>query len=89
MCFTEMISANGLIRESAKTIEYLKTSQEDQPLGVQLFGADPGIFARAAVIVSDYHPAVIDLNMGCPVKSHQGRGRCCVNERPRPCWKDY
>jgi nifR3 family TIM-barrel protein len=68
MCFTEMISANGLIRESAKTIEYLKTSQEDQPLGVQLFGADPGIFARAAVIVSDYHPAVIDLNMGCPVK---------------------
>jgi len=68
MCFTEMISANGLIRKSAKTIEYLKTCPEDQPLGVQLFGADPGILAQAAVIVSDYHPAVIDINMGCPVK---------------------
>ncbi len=42
LCFTEMISANGLIRESAKTIEYLKTCPEDQPLGVQIFGADPG-----------------------------------------------
>ncbi len=68
MCFTEMISANGLIRESARTIEYLKTCPEDQPLGVQLFGADPGILAQAAVIVSDHHPAVIDINMGCPVK---------------------
>jgi nifR3 family TIM-barrel protein len=68
MCFTEMISANGLIRESAKTIEYLKTCPEDQPLGVQLFGAEPEVLAGAAAIVSDYHPAVIDLNMGCPVK---------------------
>ncbi|PKN77536.1 MAG: tRNA dihydrouridine synthase DusB [Deltaproteobacteria bacterium HGW-Deltaproteobacteria-1] len=68
MCFTEMISANGLIRESAKTIEYLKTCPEDQPLGIQLFGADPGVLAQAAVIVSDFHPAVIDINMGCPVK---------------------
>jgi tRNA-dihydrouridine synthase B len=63
-----MISANGLIRESAKTIEYLKTCPEDQPLGIQLFGADPGVLAQAAVIVSDFHPAVIDINMGCPVK---------------------
>jgi nifR3 family TIM-barrel protein len=68
ICFTEMISANGLIRESAKTIEYLKTCPEDQPLGVQLFGADPDVLAQAAVIISDYHPAVIDLNMGCPVR---------------------
>ena len=68
MCFTEMISANGLIRKSSKTVEYLKTSPEDQPLGVQLFGADPVILAQAAVIVSEYHPAVIDINMGCPVK---------------------
>lgn len=68
MCFTEMISANGLIRKSAKTIEYLKTCPEDQPLGVQLFGADPRVLAQAAVIVSDYHPALIDINMGCPVK---------------------
>ncbi|MEN6638077.1 MAG: tRNA-dihydrouridine synthase family protein, partial [Smithella sp.] len=68
LCFTEMISANGLIRESAKTIEYLKTTPEDQPLGVQLFGADPHVLAEAAAIVSEQRPSLIDINMGCPVK---------------------
>jgi tRNA-dihydrouridine synthase B len=68
LCVTEMISANGLIRESAKTIEYLKTCPEDQPLGVQLFGADPDIMAQAAVIVAEHHPDLIDINMGCPVR---------------------
>jgi len=68
LCFTEMISANGLIRESAQTLEYLKTSPEDRPLGVQLFGADPRVMARAAAMVAGQNPALIDINMGCPVK---------------------
>ncbi|HOG13180.1 MAG TPA: tRNA dihydrouridine synthase DusB, partial [Smithellaceae bacterium] len=68
LCFTEMISANGLIRESAQTLEYLKTSPEDLPLGIQLFGADPLVMARAAVMVAGQNPALIDINMGCPVK---------------------
>jgi len=63
-----MISANGLIRESAQTLEYLKTSPEDLPLGIQLFGADPLVMARAAVMVAGQNPALIDINMGCPVK---------------------
>jgi tRNA-dihydrouridine synthase B len=67
LCFTEMISANGLVRESNKTMLYLKTCAEDQPLGVQIFGADPGLMAEAAAIVAD-HAALIDINMGCPVK---------------------
>lgn len=68
LCFTEMISANGLIRESAKTIEYLKTTPADRPLGVQIFGAEPGLMAEAAKVVAGYHPDLIDINMGCPVK---------------------
>jgi tRNA-dihydrouridine synthase B len=68
LCFTEMISANGLIRESAKTVEYLKTCQEDKPLGVQIFGADPAIMAEAAQFVAGYSPDLIDINMGCPVR---------------------
>jgi len=68
LCFTEMISANGLIRESAKTIEYLKTTPQDQPLGVQIFGADPGLMAEAAAFVAGHHPDLIDINMGCPVR---------------------
>lgn len=68
LCFTEMISANGLIRDSARTNEYLKTCLEDQPLGVQLFGADPAVMAEAAVSVAGHHPDLIDINMGCPVR---------------------
>jgi len=68
MAFTEMISANGLIRDSKRTFEYLKSSPEDQPLGVQIFGADPDVIARAAEIVAGNGADSIDINMGCPVK---------------------
>ena len=68
LAFTEMVSANGLTRESVKTVEYLATTPEDRPLGVQIFGADPEIMARAARIVSAMNPDVIDINMGCPVR---------------------
>jgi putative TIM-barrel protein, nifR3 family len=68
LAFTEMISANGLIRKSDKTLDYLRTSAEDQPLGVQIFGAEPDIMADAARIVAGHGAALIDINMGCPVK---------------------
>src|ERR1035437_5472073 len=66
--FTEMISANGLIRKSDKTLDYLRTNADDQPLGVQIFGAQPDIMAEAARIVADHGATLIDINMGCPVK---------------------
>jgi tRNA-dihydrouridine synthase B len=68
LCFTEMISANGLTRESKRTIEYLKTCAEDQPLGVQIFGADPEALVKAARIAGDCGADLIDINMGCPVR---------------------
>ncbi|MGA2781471.1 MAG: tRNA dihydrouridine synthase DusB [Smithella sp.] len=68
LAYTEMISANGLVRKTAKTFEYLKTCADDRPLGVQIFGADPPIMAEAARIVADSGVDLIDINMGCPVK---------------------
>ena len=68
LAYTEMISSNGLVRKTEKTYEYLKTSAEDRPLGVQIFGADPEIMAEAARIVADSGVDLIDINMGCPVK---------------------
>ena len=68
LAYTEMISANGLIRKTAKTYEYLKTCSDDHPLGAQIFGADPEIMAEAAGIVADAGVDLIDINMGCPVK---------------------
>jgi len=82
LCFTEMISANGLIRESAKTIEYLNTAPADHPLGVQIFGADPRLMAEAAACVAGHHPDLIDINMGCPVRKvvKTGSGAMLMND---------
>jgi nifR3 family TIM-barrel protein len=68
MAYTEMISANGLVRKTSRTYEYLKTAPDDRPLGVQIFGADPEIMAEAARIAADGGADLIDINMGCPVK---------------------
>lgn len=68
LAYTEMISANGLIRNTDKTFEYLKTCDEDKPLGMQIFGADPELLARAARIVAERGADLVDINMGCPVK---------------------
>ncbi len=68
LAFTEMISANGLIRKSNRTLEYLRTCTDDNPLGAQIFGADPEIMAEAACIVANHGADLIDINMGCPVK---------------------
>lgn len=68
LAFTEMISANGLVRQTAKTFEYLKTCGEDKPLSMQIFGADPDLMAEAARIAFERGADCIDINMGCPVK---------------------
>lgn len=82
LCFTEMISAAGLIRDSAKTIEYLQSCPEDQPLGFQIFGADPAIMAEAARFVAGHQPDLIDINMGCPVRKvvKSGSGAALMRE---------
>ena len=68
LCFTEMVSANGLVRRTGRSYEYLESSPGDRPLGVQLFGSDPDILGEAAAIVTDLGADLIDINAGCPVK---------------------
>lgn len=68
LAFTEMISANGLVRGNEKSRQYLSSSVEDKPLGVQIFGSDPEILAEAVQIADEQGADLIDINMGCPVK---------------------
>jgi nifR3 family TIM-barrel protein len=68
---TELVSADGLTRGSRKTLRYLDFYPAERPMGVQLFGSDPGVMAEAARVVGDLPSAVrpdfLDLNIGCPV----------------------
>ena len=50
---SEMISSNGLVYSSGKTVQLLDSTPEEKPLAVQIFGSDPPIMADAARIVQD------------------------------------
>lgn len=66
LVFTEMVSANGLIRAGRRTRELLRSDTGEHPLGIQLFGDDPAVLASAAELVRD-DGELLDLNLGCPV----------------------
>ncbi len=69
MVYTEFVSSEGIIRESGKTFEYLKFTDFERPLGIQLFGHNPESMAEAAKIIEErYQPDIIDLNFGCSVR---------------------
>ena len=62
---SEMVSSKGLTMGDKKSAQLL-TLGNDRPAGVQIFGDDPEIMAKAAVKCLDFNPDIIDLNMGCP-----------------------
>lgn len=65
---SEMISSNGLVYGSEKTVQLLDSTPEEKPLSVQIFGSNPLIMADAARIVQDSGADILDINFGCSVK---------------------
>ena len=72
---TEMISAQGLIHGGLKTLQLMAFTPRERPIGVQLFGCDPRVMARAAQITARQEPDLIDLNFGCPARKVVGHNR--------------
>lgn len=66
---TEFLSAEGIRRENEATIAKLRFGEDERPIGVQIFGAEPQAMQEAAAFVTDvFQPEYIDINFGCPVK---------------------
>jgi len=63
------------VSKGSKARRYIRTSNEEHPVGAQLMGADPEGFPPAALKLAEAGFDVIDLNFGCPVK--KVLGRCC------------
>ena len=66
---SEFISAAGIVMNSKRSRGYLRFDEAERPIGIQIFGADPGMMGEAAAFVAEvYGPDFIDINFGCPVK---------------------
>ena len=65
LVFTEMVSAEGLLRKGEAL---LKIKKDDHPVSVQFFGSNPAVLAEAAARIEALGADTIDLNMGCPAK---------------------
>lgn len=68
MMYTEFVSVEGLIRDAEKSVQKLDIYPYERPIGVQIFGAEKDSMMRAAEIVEEAGPEVLDINYGCPVK---------------------
>ncbi len=68
MMYTEFISVEGLIRDASKSVQKLDIYDYERPVGIQIFGAKLDSMMRAAEIVEEAKPEVLDINYGCPVK---------------------
>lgn len=82
MMFTEFISVEGLIRNAAKSMKKLEISEEERPIGIQIFGSELSSMTEAVKIIDKFKPDVIDINYGCPVKKVvcKGSGAAILKE---------
>lgn len=65
---SEMISANGLVHRSPKTLKMLSSTAVEKPLSVQIFGNEPALMAEAARMVEESGADILDINFGCAVR---------------------
>lgn len=65
---TEMIASQAMIRETRQSLQKAAWDLTEEPVSMQLAGCDPQAMAEAAKLNEDRGAAIIDINMGCPVK---------------------
>ncbi len=68
LIYSEMISTMGIIYNGKKTLDLINFNEKERPISIQIFGNDKESFIKAAKFIEEnYHPDIIDINMGCPV----------------------
>jgi tRNA-dihydrouridine synthase B len=84
---SEMVSCAGLSHGNERTLGYLRIGLDEQPLAVQIFGAEPAVMAEAARMVEDAGADLVDINFGCPVRkvTKTGAGATLLEDPDRAC----
>ena len=83
--YTEFISAEGLIRDAAKSVQKLDIFEYERPIGIQIFGGNIESMKESAEIATAAKPDMIDINYGCPVKkvTCKGAGAGILKDIPK------
>lgn len=84
LMYTEFISSDGLIREGKKSVKKLDISENERPIGIQLYGHIIDSMVEACHIAVKSKPELIDINYGCPVRkiAHRGAGAGMLRNIP-------
>jgi tRNA-dihydrouridine synthase B len=65
---TEMIASQAMVRETRQSLQKALWDPAEEPVSMQLAGCEPRVMAEAAKLNEQRGAAIIDINMGCPVK---------------------
>ena len=65
---SEMIASQAMIRETRQSLQKSLWDPAEEPVSLQLAGCEPHVMAEAAKLNEQRGAAIIDINMGCPVK---------------------
>lgn len=74
MVYTEFISSDGLIRDAAKSLAKLNISEQERPVGIQIYGHLIEPMVEAAIMAEGANPDLVDINFGCPMRKIASRG---------------
>ncbi|MGK9477312.1 tRNA dihydrouridine synthase DusB [Melioribacter sp. OK-6-Me] len=72
--YTEFINSDGLVRSNKKTYRKMEITDQERPVGIQIYGGNLEPMVESAKIVEDLNPDIIDINAGCWVKKVANRG---------------
>ena len=83
--YTEFVSSDGLIRDAIKSLKKFDFSEEERPLGIQIFGHDIETMKQATAMAEKAKPDLIDINFGCPVRKvvKKGAGAALLSDIPK------
>ena len=74
MSYTEFVKVEKILSRSKEPAKRLYFETAERPVTFQIYGDDPDLILKAALIVEKWKPDIIDINMGCPAKSIADRG---------------
>jgi len=87
LVYTEMVSAKAMDQKNRNTKELLRFTDEEKPIGVQLFGHEPDVMERTVAALEPCGFDLIDINMGCPVPKvfKNGEGSALMKDPKLAC----